>query len=131
MGIPEKAVQHSLLLSDIYTKQGSSDMADSELQSALEIDPENPIVLAKLGMAPVAPAPVAAPPPEIMQDHLDIATTMPQIPSSAFEETPPILEPVSTGDSNIAFEGLDTQLPPANEVLPPAETLDTQLSRLG
>jgi len=128
-GNPEKAVQHSLLLSDIYTKQGSSDMADSELQSALEIDPENPIVLAKLGMAPVAPAPVAAPPPEIMQDHLDIATTMPQIPSSAFEETPPILEPVSTGDGNIAFEGLDTQLPPANDVLPPAETLDTQLSR--
>jgi pilus assembly protein FimV len=141
-----KAAHHSLLLSDIYANQGKSDMADAELRSAQELDPDNPVVRARLGLAPAATAPIEASPPDIMPDHLDIAAVVPNIPSSTFEETPSILEPVSTGDGSIVFEGLDTNLPvddglhahkeadllqssPAVDATLSEETLDTQLSR--
>jgi len=101
----EKAVQHALLVSDIYLRQGRNDMSETALQTAFEIGPESPALLARLGKAPAAAAPEFAPSP--------------------FEEAPTLEVPpqAATGDGNISFEGLDTQLPPLDQVTPPAPEL--------
>jgi tetratricopeptide (TPR) repeat protein len=96
----EKAVRQALLLSDIYLKQGRNDMSETALQTAFEIGPESPAILARLGKAPAEAAPELAP--------------------SIFEEAPTLEVPpqATAGDGNISFEGLDTQLPPLDQVAP-------------
>ena len=56
-GQMRKAAAHMLVMSDLYTKRGMRDQAEEVLRSALDIDPSNAEVSARLG---VAPAPGAA-----------------------------------------------------------------------
>jgi len=116
----DKMVQHTLVLSDLYSKQGKNDLAKVALQTVLEMARDNPSILTKLSKAPAATAaaPTEVQPPEFMPDQLDIAPPVPEIPTSAFEETPPLSEPVSPSDGAITFDGFDTQLPPLDEVAP-------------
>jgi len=117
-GSMEQAVYHMILLSDIYAKQSKSDMANAELQTAYELAPNNPLVLDRLGIVPVTPETSAVHPPEIQLDHLDIAPMSNTIPSSTFEETPPLLEPIPAGDDSIPFKELDGEFLSASEVAP-------------
>lgn len=97
----DKAVEHALVLADLYQAAGKNDLADAELHAAQEIAPNNALLLSRLGITPIeAPAPpqeafaeaTEVAPPEILLDQLDIATTPPP-PTSAFEEPAQVIEP--------------------------------------
>jgi pilus assembly protein FimV len=102
----DKVVQHTLALSDIYSKQGKNELAKTALQAALEMARDNPAILSKLSKTPAqsAAATTAAQPPEFIPDQLDIV--------------PPLNEPVAPSDGALAFDGFDTQIPPLDEVAP-------------
>jgi tetratricopeptide (TPR) repeat protein len=127
----DKVVQHTLALSDIYSQQGNNDLAKAALQTALEMARDNPAILSNIGKPPVTAE--AAPPeeqlPEFMPDQLDIAPPVSEPSPVAFDETPSS-EPFSPTDDTITFEGLDTQLPPLDEVAsfetPPAPENEPQ-----
>ena len=82
----DKMVQHTLALSDIYSKQGKNDMAKAALQTVLEMARDNPSILTKLSKAPAATAaaPQKAQPPEFMPDQLDSSSTGPGDPYLRF-----------------------------------------------
>jgi len=111
----QKAVLHSLLLSDIYSKLGMVDMAEAALQTAAEMAPDSPAVLSKFGKAPATAAPAEIHVSEIIPEHLASGPVVTEIAPSAFEEELPVLEPALARDGTITFEGLDTQLPPLDE----------------
>jgi pilus assembly protein FimV len=104
----DKVVRHTLALSDIYSKQGKNDLAKAAFQTVLEMARDNPAILTQLGKPPTLPtAPPKAPqPPEFLTDQLDVAPPIEEFP------------PAAPGDGAIAFDGLDTQLPPLDEIPP-------------
>jgi len=121
-GNMNKAAVHMLALADLYLKQGRRDEAEQVLHAALEVDPGNRDLLARLGKtvapaeAPPAATPVfeapafeeSAPPPlELPSSGIisDLDMAPPAPPSH--EEQP--ASPPDTG-GEIMFEGFDTAL---------------------
>ncbi len=121
-GDNDRAAQHMVALADLYTQQGKHDLATAELQTARESAPDNPLVLSKLGIAP-APEAQEITPPDSMTDQFDIASSVPAAPSSIFEEAPPPFESSPADIGNIAFEGLDTQIPALEDETPLAQQM--------
>ncbi len=119
-GNVDKAVRHALLAVALYTKYGREDQAMAVLQATREMAPDHPAVLARLGRVPVAlepeepmrKAPKEFGQPEFMVD-LDIPVTEPEISSPSLEETLAPRQSAPAGE--IAFEGLDLELPPLEE----------------
>ncbi|HUL01556.1 MAG TPA: tetratricopeptide repeat protein [Nitrospirota bacterium] len=114
----EKTINHMIHLSDIYAKRNKADLADTELQTARELAPNNPLVLNRFGITPTTPGTSSIYPPEIQLDHLDIAPMANPIPSSTFEETPPLLEPVAASDDSLIFKKVDAEISPADTGMP-------------
>jgi pilus assembly protein FimV len=122
----DKAVRQALLAVALYTKYGKDDQATDVLQAARELAPDHPAVLSKLGRMAAAPvaeeATVKVPedvlPLEILQDHLDIPFITPE-PSPTFPEEI-TAEPVAPHEpprpEEIEFEGLDSEIPPLEDI---------------
>jgi tetratricopeptide (TPR) repeat protein len=119
----DKAVQHALLAVELYTKNGRQDQAAAALQEAFEIAPENPAVLSRLGIVPVAPeeplgkAPEEVPLSETIPGHLEAPLTEPELSPLPTEDTPEetvaLQEQARAGE--IEFEGLDAGMPPLED----------------
>src|SRR3990172_6329503 len=78
-GNTKKAVEYALLLADLYSQRGMSGQAEAALRDALEIEPNNSAVMARLG---ISPAPEAQPfPPPLTEEAA--------FPGPAFGEQPP------------------------------------------
>jgi tetratricopeptide (TPR) repeat protein len=131
-GNSANAVAHALALADLYASKNMKKQADSVLQSALSLDPNNNAVRAKLGMAPVVPseAPLKQKerekpfPPEVSLPKVSPAKMSPKpaVAPPAFEdpfvsdEAEPVDE-IERADE-ISFEGLDAGIPSLEEELP-------------
>jgi tetratricopeptide (TPR) repeat protein len=83
-GNTKKAVEYALLLADLYSQRGMSGQTESVLRDALEIEPNNPAVMARLG---ISPAPAA--PPAEAQPFPPPLTEEGAFPGPAFGEQPP------------------------------------------
>jgi pilus assembly protein FimV len=121
----DKAVRQALLAVALYTKYGNNDEASAVLQAARELAPDHPAVLSKLGRmaasaadGTIAIAPEAVPPSEIVQEPIEVpvasAEPYPAIPEENLVESAVPQEP--TRADEIVFEGLDTELPPLEEI---------------
>src|SRR3990170_6358518 len=58
-GNTKKAVEYTLLLADLYSQRGMSGQAEAALREALEMEPNNSAVMARLGISPAPAAPPA------------------------------------------------------------------------
>lgn len=76
-GQMRKAADHMLAVADLYRKRGMEDEAEQVLRSALDMDPSNAEVSARLGVSP-APASAGL-----------VALTPPEPAPTAFEDFPP------------------------------------------
>jgi pilus assembly protein FimV len=99
-GNASKAVEHALVLADIYSRNNLTDLSESILNSALSIDPTNAALLSKLGKAPILSEfspPIAVPvsPPEPSIESPVIA--------EPFESAspPPITVPAASSEPSI------------------------------
>jgi len=133
-----KAAAHAIVLADIYTKLGQPDKGETELRSALEMDPNNKEIRALLGMTvqeePAAPAVAEIPvveeaavfKPSSLEPVREEAAPPPhEMPSlempSGIELAPAQEEIPATGpdlNGEIQFDGLDTTLPSLKEAVP-------------
>jgi tetratricopeptide (TPR) repeat protein len=130
-GHVSKAVEHALVLADIYSRNNLTDQSESVLNTALSIDPTNAALLAKLGKAPVpseafptntgqiAVEEPALETPEPAEPFL-FSSEPPEVPSP---ELPPTTKETPDFDvppplDEIAFEGLDAGMPPLEEEEP-------------
>jgi tetratricopeptide (TPR) repeat protein len=101
-GNTDKAVQHALFAVELYTKYGSEEQATASLQEILEMAPEHPEVLSRIGRVPVAlEEPVREALEEIPQREETLAETAPpqepahpaEIESEGFGKEPVAPEP--------------------------------------
>ncbi len=106
-----KAVAHMLVLADLYAKSGVQDQAESVLQTALELDPDNAEVQSRLGMAPApsASAPAPAAPGEFTFEE-------PLAEAPLLDEVLPPAE-AQSAEITTGFEGLDMTPPELGEEL--------------
>ena len=58
-GNTKKAVEYTLLLADLYSQREMSGQAEAALREALEMEPNNSAVMARLGISPAPAAPPA------------------------------------------------------------------------
>lgn len=107
-GNTKKAVEHALLLADLYSRRGMSDQEESVLRDALEMEPNNSNLLSRLGISSVPAAPEGAqpvPPP---------LTEEAGFPEPAFGEQAPQPAPGGAAPSG-EWPGLEWQ-PPTPEI---------------
>ncbi|HEX9114311.1 MAG TPA: hypothetical protein VF888_08195, partial [Nitrospirota bacterium] len=139
-GQMRKAADHMLAAADLYRKQGMEDEAERALRSALNMDPSNAEVSARLGVSP-APASAglaALTPPDSAPTAFEDFPPSEDLPEKAAEpafktmgpsEETPFPEPAPTGE--IVLEGLESGLsreaePPATAEPPVDETPSTE-----
>jgi pilus assembly protein FimV len=110
-GNVRKAADQILVLADIYAKRGSQDQVEPLLRAALEMDPGNMVIAARLGVAPAAGIEATSAPggAERTQDDTLVAEGQ-----SAEEIVPPEVHP-----TEITFGDLE-MVPFEPEVAPPA-----------
>ena len=134
-GNASKAIEHALLLADIYSKNNLTELSESVLNTALSIDPTNAALLSKLGREPIpseALSPETGPvgrhklvieTPESVEPFL-YESSPPEVssiePPPAFEETVQFQEPPPADE--ITFEGLDAGMPILEKQEPSAES---------
>jgi tetratricopeptide (TPR) repeat protein len=130
-GNVSKAVEHALVLADLYSRNNLTDQSESVLNTALSIDPTNAALLAKLGKAPVPSEAFPTNTGQIAAKELALETPAPAEPflfSSEPPEVPSPELPPTTKETpdfdlpppldEIAFEGLDAGMPPLEEEEP-------------
>jgi tetratricopeptide (TPR) repeat protein len=103
-GDVRKAAEHVLVLADIYTKRGMQDQVEPLLQAALEMDPGNTVIAARLGVAPaVAVEPSLAPAEPVKTPEPAFDTFVSEGPA-AEEIVPPEVHPaeITFGDLEMA-----------------------------
>jgi pilus assembly protein FimV len=139
-GNVSKAVEHALVLADIYSRNNLTDQSESVLNTALSLDPTNVGLLAKLGRAPAPPETLPTDTEQVAPQERVIETTAPEEqflfnsepleasspePPPTVEETPDFELPPSSDE--IAFEGLDAGMPPLEEQELSAAGLNSEL----
>ncbi len=143
-GNVSKAVEHALMLADIYSRNNLTDQSESVLNTALSIDPTNAALLAKLGRAPVPSEAFQTDTGQVAPQEPVIETPAPAEPFLFDSEPPEVSSPeppptiggtpefeVPPPSDEITFEGFDAEMPRLEEQEPSsAEGLDAELPRL-
>ena len=119
-GNVRKAAEHILVLADIHAKRGMQDQVEPLLRAALEMDPANVDIAARLGVAPAARIEAPLAPADAVKAQEPAFDTLATEVQSAEETMPPEAHPaeITFGDLEMApFE-------PEIEPLAAAPTLD-------
>lgn len=88
-GNTQKAAEQAIALSDLYTGRGMNDLAESALREGLEIAPDHPEILSRLGMQPAQ----AETPPLVQEPpSLEETLSLEESPGAAPFE-PPVEQP--------------------------------------
>jgi pilus assembly protein FimV len=103
-GNVRKAADHILVLADIYAKRGMQDQVEPLLRAALEMDPANVGIAARLGVAPAAGIEAPLPPSEAVRTQEPAFDALVTEGQSAEETTPPEFHPaeITFGDLEMA-----------------------------
>jgi tetratricopeptide (TPR) repeat protein len=120
-GNVRKAAENALVLADIYTRQGMQDQVEPLLLAALEMDPGNMVIAARLGVAPaVAEAPLApAEPARTPEPVLDSSITE---GPAAEEIAPPVAPPAEIAFSDLEMAPFEPEVAPSTAP-PPLENI--------
>ncbi|HEX9137358.1 MAG TPA: DUF6584 family protein, partial [Nitrospirota bacterium] len=126
-GNVRKAADHILVLADIYAKRSMQDQVEPMLRAALEMDPGNMEIAARLGVAPAAgiEAPLAPAGAERTQDDALVAEGQ-----SAEEIMPPEVHPTEITFGDLEMVKFEPEIAPS-AAAPPLDDIvfeETQLA---
>jgi pilus assembly protein FimV len=122
-GNVRKTADHVIVLADIYAKRGVQDQVEPLLRAALEMDPSNVEIAARLGVAPAAEIEAQLPPPGTVRTQEPAFDTLVAEGQSAEEIVPPEVDPaeITFGDLEMApFEPEVAPLaaaPPSDDIV--------------
>lgn len=120
-GSMKKAANHMLVLARLYEKNGLADEALSTLRSAAELDPNNPEIISKLGIAPSEPVIVPEPPAQPERFAVSVEYVPPPPPDDAapYASAFPFAEPE---EGPLSAFGTEPEPPEAPAAAEPAQT---------
>ncbi len=120
LGDLRKAAEHIVVLADIYTKRGSQEKVEPLLQAALEMDPGNKVIAARLGVAPVVSAEPPLSPTESVRTPESFGTITERGPAVE-EVVPPEVHPAEITLGDLEMASFEPEIEPLTAAPPPED----------